>query len=350
MEDLAGKSSCRSSTTTHISQLKCGLGRLIHEHDELKHTHDVYKSRATTIIDEKNRHISGLEDKVRIWEKLLADAQQHLRDQQKQSAQFETQLLKKDTELANMWHSYEEKLQRQRALQKSQLGELGKQAADLRAQITQAKQDRDQEASQAQARIVEPNNKEAECKKNQERIPELEVGQKSFLAKVSKLETQLRLVSHSEITLKHSLRRREDELETMKEKLAKMNRLRNEVTQLQESMKRVREKVEGLEEAADNASNCVCMSDLACNVAVLEEQSCVERECKRQSGIYINEHGEVSTGGVCSLSFGGDITTPCLPSSPLFDDCDMEEWLPPIRDWSRQLQLKQPTTTTYDLP
>lgn len=70
-------------------------------------------------------------------------------------------------------------------------------------------------------------------------------------------------------------------------------------------MERVREMVEHLEEAATNASNCISVYGLLCNAAVLEEQSCVERECNRQSGIYISKHGEVSTRGLCSLSFGG---------------------------------------------
>ncbi|KAH8025896.1 hypothetical protein HPB51_013601 [Rhipicephalus microplus] len=73
---------------TCISQLKCELGRLTHEHEGLKHTQNVYKSRATTIIDEKDHHISGLEDEVHSWEKLLADAEQHLRNQQQQSVFF----------------------------------------------------------------------------------------------------------------------------------------------------------------------------------------------------------------------------------------------------------------------
>uniref|UniRef100_A0A224YNW7 Golgin subfamily A member 1 n=1 Tax=Rhipicephalus zambeziensis TaxID=60191 RepID=A0A224YNW7_9ACAR len=208
-----------------ISQLECELGSLTDEHDGLKHTHDVYKSKATTMIDEKDRHISDLEDKVRTlekrlegttltgdehvqslveerkqlekkldesrqhlsevktsWsdkinnleaqifnlnqkmaedsqecsrmEKLLAEAQKCLKDQQQQCAKFEGQLLERDTELASMRRSHEEELQRQHALQDSQLDELRMQAADLRAQLTQAQRDRDREASQAQACIV----------------------------------------------------------------------------------------------------------------------------------------------------------------------------------------------------
>uniref|UniRef100_A0A131YEN1 Golgin subfamily A member 1 n=1 Tax=Rhipicephalus appendiculatus TaxID=34631 RepID=A0A131YEN1_RHIAP len=211
--------------TARISQLECELGSLTDEHDGLKHTHDVYKSKATTMIDEKDRHISDLEDKVRTlekrlegttltgdehiqslveerkqlekkldesrqhlsevktsWsdkinnleaqifnlnqkmaedsqecsrmEKLLAEAQQCLKDQQQQCAKFEGQLLERDTELASMRRSHEEELQRQHALQDSQLDELRMQAADLRAQLTQAQRDRDREASQAQACIV----------------------------------------------------------------------------------------------------------------------------------------------------------------------------------------------------
>ncbi|KAH8032412.1 hypothetical protein HPB51_024604 [Rhipicephalus microplus] len=87
-------------------------------------------------------------------EKLLADAQQRLKDQQQQCAKFEEQLLDRDTELANMRCHYEEEFLRQRALQDCQLDELRMQAADLRAQLTQAQRDRDQEAIQAQAHIV----------------------------------------------------------------------------------------------------------------------------------------------------------------------------------------------------
>uniref|UniRef100_L7M2C2 Golgin subfamily A member 1 n=1 Tax=Rhipicephalus pulchellus TaxID=72859 RepID=L7M2C2_RHIPC len=358
---------------TRISQLECELGSLTDEHDGLKHTHDVYKSKATTMIDEKDRHIADLEDKVHTlekrlegttltgdehiqslmeerkqlekkldesrqhlsevktsWsdkinnleaqifnlnqkmaedsqecshmEKLLADAQQRLKDQQQQCAKFEGQLLERDAELANMRRSHEEELQRQRALQDSQLDELRMQAADLRAQLTQAQRDRDREASQAQARIVELNKKEAECKTSQERIEELEASQQTLSEKASKLEKQLSLVSHSETTLKHSLKRSEAELKNMKEELAKLkqllasaemenkrlmkelearqhqadeqqSRLEEEVTQLQESLQSATEKVKQLEkEAAANASNNTSVSDLESKVAVLEDQ------------------------------------------------------------------------------
>lgn len=75
-------------------------------------------------------------------ERLLADDQQRLKDQQQQCAKFEEQLLERDTQLANMRCSHEEELQRQRALQDSQLNELRMQAAVLRAQLAQAQQDR----------------------------------------------------------------------------------------------------------------------------------------------------------------------------------------------------------------
>lgn len=358
---------------TRISQLECELGGLTDEHDGLKHTHDVYKSKAATMIDEKDRHISDLEDKVRTlekrlqgtaltgdehiqslveerkelekkldesrqhlsevktsWsdkinnleaqifnlnqkmaedsqecsrmEKLLAEAQQRLKDQQQQCAKLEEQLLARDTEMANMRRSHEEELQRQRALQDSQLDELRMQAADLRAQLTQAQRDRDRETSQAQARIVELNKKEAECRKSQERIQGLEASQQTSSEKVSKLERQLSLVSHSETTLKHSLKRSEAELKTMKEDLAKLKqeltsaetenkrlteeleakqqqadeqraRLEEEVAQLQESLHSVTEKVEQLEkEAAANANNSTSLADLESKVAGLEDQ------------------------------------------------------------------------------
>ncbi|XP_037560578.1 golgin subfamily A member 1-like isoform X4 [Dermacentor silvarum] len=358
---------------TRISQLECELGGLTDEHDGLKHTHDVYKSKATTMIDEKDRQITDLEDKVHTlekrlegtaltgdehiqslvderkelekkldesrqhlsevktsWsdkinnleaqifnlnqkmaedsqecsrmEKLLAEAQQRLKDQQQQCAKLEEQLLARDTEMANMRRSHEEELQRQRALQDSQLDELRMQAADLRAQLTQAQRDRDRETSQAQARIVELNKKEAECRKSQERIQGLEASQQTSSEKVSKLERQLSLVSHSETTLKHSLKRSEAELKTMKEDLAKLKqelasaemenkqlteeleakqqqaneqraKLEEEVAQLQESLRSVTEKVEQLEnEAAANASNSTSLADLESKVADLEDQ------------------------------------------------------------------------------
>lgn len=358
---------------TRISQLECELGGLTDEHDGLKHTHDVYKSKATTLIDEKDRHITDLEDKVRTlekrlegtaltgdehiqslvderkelekkldesrqhlsevktsWsdkinnleaqifnlnqkmaedsqecsrmEKLLAEAQQRLKDQQQQCAKLEEQLLARDAEMANMRRSHEEELQRQRALQDSQLDELRMQAADLRAQLTQAQRDRDRETSQAQARIVELNKKEAECRKSQERIQGLEASQQTSSEKVSKLERQLSLVSHSETTLKHSLKRSEAELKTVKEDLAKLKqdlasaktenkqlteeleakqqqaneqraRLEEEVAQLQESLRSVTEKAEQLEkEAAANESNSTSLADLESKVADLEDQ------------------------------------------------------------------------------
>lgn len=54
------------------------------------------------------------------------------------------------------------------------------QAADLHVQLTQAQQNRNQEASQVQALIVELNKKEVECKKSQERIHGLEAGQQTL--------------------------------------------------------------------------------------------------------------------------------------------------------------------------
>ncbi|XP_077544723.1 uncharacterized protein LOC144157877 [Haemaphysalis longicornis] len=57
-----------------ISQLECALGSLTDEHDGLKHTHDVYKSKATSMMDEKDSHISDLTDRVRTLEKRLESA------------------------------------------------------------------------------------------------------------------------------------------------------------------------------------------------------------------------------------------------------------------------------------
>ncbi|KAH8008882.1 hypothetical protein HPB51_006904 [Rhipicephalus microplus] len=132
------------------------------------------EDRATTINHEKDRPDSHLEDDVRTWEELLADAQHRLRDQHQQSVQFEMQLLDRDTELANMWSSNEEEFQRQRAFQESELDDVRMQAVDLRAKTTQVQRDHHRDATQVQARIVEVNNKEAEYNKNEKRIKELE--------------------------------------------------------------------------------------------------------------------------------------------------------------------------------
>lgn len=104
------------------------------------------------------------------------------------------------------------------------------------------------------------------------------------------------------------------ELQTRKMQVgnSEQYRLGEDLTQLQESMERTREKLEQLEESAENTSNCISVCGLACNVAVLEDQSFIERECKMRSGIQNSEDSEVSIGGVCSLSFVRDVTTPWL--------------------------------------
>ncbi|XP_037502994.1 hyaluronan mediated motility receptor-like [Rhipicephalus sanguineus] len=181
-------------------------------------------------------------------ERLLADAQQCLKDQQHQCAKFEEQLLERDTQLANMRRSHEEELQQQRALQYSQLDELRMQAAVLRAQLAQAQQDRDREASQAQTLILRLNRKKAECKKNQKHIQGLEEGQRTLLAKVSELEKQLNLASDSETILKHGLKRSEAELETMQEELAKLNQL---LASAEIQNKRLMEELEARQQQAD---------------------------------------------------------------------------------------------------
>ncbi|XP_037526191.1 uncharacterized protein alr4393-like [Rhipicephalus sanguineus] len=188
-----------------------------------KRKYDVYKAKATTMINEKDRHISDLKDMVSTLEKqleqqldevaadslecsrmerLFADAQQRLKDQQQQYANFEEQLLERDTELTNEY----------------QLDELRMQAADLRAQLSQAQQDCDRQFSRAQAPTAELSKKEAECKENQERIQGLEAGQNTLLAKVSKLEKQLR-------ALLHNLKKNETEQKTTKEELAKLKQV-----------------------------------------------------------------------------------------------------------------------------
>ncbi|XP_049272054.1 centrosomal protein of 112 kDa-like [Rhipicephalus sanguineus] len=346
-----------SQHATRISQLECELANMTDAHDGLKQEHDVYKAKATTMINEKDSHISGLKDKVRTLEKqlaqqleesrqhyfeaktswsdkiqtleaqifnmdrkvaedsleysrmerLLADAQQCLKDQQHQCAKFEEQLLERDTQLANMRRSHEEELQRQRALQDSQLDELRTQAAVLRAQLAQAQQDRDREASQAQTLIVKLNQKEAECKKNLGPIQGLEEGQRTLLAKVSEQEKQLSLASDTETILKHGLKRSDAELKTIQEELAKLNQVLasaeienkrlmeelkarkqqadkqsrlEEVTQLQESLERVAGQVDPFEEeTAAHVRNCTSVSDPQRNIT----------------------EGGVRAGGICSF-------------------------------------------------
>uniref|UniRef100_A0A1E1X5X7 Golgin subfamily A member 1 n=1 Tax=Amblyomma aureolatum TaxID=187763 RepID=A0A1E1X5X7_9ACAR len=360
-------------SANRISQLECELGSLTDEHDGLKHTHDVYKSKATTVMDEKDRCISDLEDKIRTLEKrlegttltgdehiqslveerkalekkldesrqhlsevktswsdkinnleaqifnlnqkmaedsqecsrmdkLLADAQQRLRDQQQLCSQLEAQLATSDAQLASMRRSHAEELERQRSLQDAQLDELRLQAADLRAQLSQAQRERDREASQAQARIAELQKKEVECRKSQELIQGLETSQQVSSEKVAKLEKQLSFVSHSETTLKHSVKKSEAELKTVKEEVMKLKqelaslnvenkRLKEEldalqqqadkecaqrqeeVARLKESLHAATQKVEQLEEeAAANETNSTSLADLQSKMAELEDQ------------------------------------------------------------------------------
>lgn len=121
--------------TTSISQLERDFGSLADVRDGLEHKQEAYKSKATTMIGEKDHLISELEDKFHILEKrfhiqehsrvsrLFEDSQMRLEDQQ-QCTKLEGQLLERDTELANMSRYHEEELQRQLALQDSQLEEL----------------------------------------------------------------------------------------------------------------------------------------------------------------------------------------------------------------------------------
>lgn len=70
----------RLEHTTHIRQWERKLGSLADARDGLEHEHDVYKSKATIMIAEKNHHISELKDKVRTLEKRLAeDSLEHSR-------------------------------------------------------------------------------------------------------------------------------------------------------------------------------------------------------------------------------------------------------------------------------
>lgn len=77
-----------------ISQLECTLGNLTDEHDGLKHTHDLYKSKTTSLLDEKDSSISDLEDKVQTLEKRL-DGAGLTGDEQVQSLIEERKVLEK---------------------------------------------------------------------------------------------------------------------------------------------------------------------------------------------------------------------------------------------------------------
>ncbi|XP_077506677.1 golgin subfamily A member 1-like isoform X2 [Amblyomma americanum] len=417
-------------SANRISQLECELGSLTDEHDGLKHTHDVYKSKATTVMDEKDRCISDLEDKIRTlekrlegttltgdehiqslveerkaiekkldesrqhlsevktsWsdkinnleaqifnlnqkmaedsqecsrmEKLLADAQQRLRDQQQVSSQLEAQLATADAQLSSMRRSHAEELERQRSLQDAQLDELRLQAADLRAQLSQAQRERDREASRAQARIAELQKKEVECKKSQELIQGLETSQQISSEKVAKLEKQLSFVSHSETTLKHSVRRSEAELKAIKEEVTNLKQklsslvaenkklkeglealweqadkergqLQEEVAHLQESLRAASRKVEQLEEeAAINETNSTSLADLQSKVADLEDQVSEKNKMLKLQQQRISDmkktlqrelkghHGASSTGAALGIEKMASLVNEVPPSADL---------------------------------
>ncbi|XP_037518105.1 trichohyalin-like [Rhipicephalus sanguineus] len=387
-----------SQHATRISQLECELANMRDAHG-LKQEHDVYKAKATTLINERDSHISGLKDKVRTLEKqleqqldesrqhffeakkswsdkiqtleaqifnmdrkvaedsleysrmerLLADAQQCLKDQQHQCAKFEEQLLERYTQLAHMRRSHEEELQRRRALQDSELDELRMQAAVLRAQLAQAQQDRDREASQAQILILKLNRKKAECKKNQEQIQGLEESQRTLLAKVSELEKQLNLASDSETILKHSLKRSEAELETMQEELAKLNQV---MTSAVIENKRLMEELEARQQQADKQqSRLKAVTELLGSRETTAEQVdplVVEPVVHVRNFTSVSDpqrnisEGGVRAGGICSRGFVGDVALPWLPRSLAFNDYYLDEWPPPAHSGSTTLVAYPP--------
>ncbi|XP_037528608.1 chromosome partition protein Smc-like [Rhipicephalus sanguineus] len=339
-----------SQPATRISQLERELANLTDAHDCLKHEHGVYKAKATTLITEKDRHISDLKVKVRNLEKQL---EQQLDESRQQFFEAQTSWSDKlhilEAQIFNMNRKMaedsldHEELQRQRAFQDSQLDELRMQAAVFHAQLAQAQQDRDRE--------------EEKCKKNQEQIQGLEEGKKTLLAKVSELEKQLNLALHSETMLKHGLKRNEAELETTQQELAKQNQVLasaeignkrlmeelearqqqadkqsrlEEVTQRQESLESVAGQVDPFEaEPAAHVSNRTSVSDLQRNIC----------------------EGHVSAGGICSRIFVGDVTLAWLPRSPAFNDSYLEEWPPPAHEWcggQQRQQRQRHTTTAYD--
>lgn len=77
-----------------ISQLECTLGNLTDEHDGLKHTHDLYKSKTTSLLAEKDSSICTLEDRVQTLEKRL-DGAGLTGDEQVQSLVQERKVLEK---------------------------------------------------------------------------------------------------------------------------------------------------------------------------------------------------------------------------------------------------------------
>ncbi|KAG0430000.1 hypothetical protein HPB47_023084, partial [Ixodes persulcatus] len=77
-----------------ISQLECTLGNLTDEHDGLKHTHDLYKSKTTSLLAEKDSSICTLEDRVETLEKRL-DGAGLTGDEQVQSLVEERKVLEK---------------------------------------------------------------------------------------------------------------------------------------------------------------------------------------------------------------------------------------------------------------
>ncbi|KAH8033579.1 hypothetical protein HPB51_014359 [Rhipicephalus microplus] len=102
------------------------------------------------------------------------------------------------------------------------LDELRIQAPDLHAQLAQAQQDRHRKSSEAQALTLELSKKKAECKQNQQRIQDAKGEQKTLSAKVSELERQLSLASHSKTTRKHSLKKSQTEQKTNQDKFVKL--------------------------------------------------------------------------------------------------------------------------------
>lgn len=60
-------------------------------------------------------------------------------------------------------------------------------------------------------------------------------------------------------------------------------------------------------------------------------------------GTNLAEGRGVGAGDTGNQTFYVDVAPPCLPRSPAFDDNHVEEWPPPIREWSGRLRRRNMT-------
>ena len=108
-----------------------------------------------------------------------------------------------------------------------------------------------------------------------------------------------------------------------------MTQMDDEMTQLQVSQDGTAEPLDPFEEEpAAHVRNCTSVSDPQRNFS----------------------EGGVRAGDICSRGFVGDVALPWLPRSLAFNDYYLEEWPPPEREWSGQVQRRRHTTTStaYD--